>query len=70
MNLIKCPACQKDISPNAVACPHCGEPVKTTVEKAAGGAINMSDPVHVVGIALMVIMVIGIALYVIVGLAG
>lgn len=28
MALIKCPMCQKDISPNATACPHCGEPMK------------------------------------------
>ena len=24
--LIKCPACEREISPNATACPHCGEP--------------------------------------------
>lgn len=29
MPLIKCPMCERDISPNAVACPHCGEPMKT-----------------------------------------
>ncbi|MHC1746943.1 MAG: hypothetical protein AB9856_00965 [Cellulosilyticaceae bacterium] len=28
MPLIKCPMCQKDISPNAISCPHCGEPMK------------------------------------------
>ncbi|MBZ9616803.1 ribosomal protein L7/L12 [Clostridium estertheticum] len=27
-NLIKCPMCDKDISPNAVSCPNCGEPMK------------------------------------------
>jgi ribosomal protein L7/L12/uncharacterized C2H2 Zn-finger protein len=27
-NLIKCPMCEKDISPNAISCPHCGEPMK------------------------------------------
>lgn len=26
MSLIKCTMCNKDISPNAVSCPHCGEP--------------------------------------------
>lgn len=29
MMLIKCPMCERDISANAVACPHCGEPMKT-----------------------------------------
>ena len=28
MPLIKCPMCEREISPNAVACPHCGEPMK------------------------------------------
>lgn len=28
MPLIKCPMCEKDISPNAEFCPHCGEPMK------------------------------------------
>jgi ribosomal protein L7/L12 len=27
MPLIKCPMCDKDISPNAISCPHCGEPM-------------------------------------------
>lgn len=28
MSLIKCPACEKDLSPNAASCPHCGEPMR------------------------------------------
>ncbi|MBW9155937.1 ribosomal protein L7/L12 [Clostridium tagluense] len=32
-NLIKCPMCDKDISPNAISCPHCGEPMKLQQEK-------------------------------------
>ena len=27
MPLIKCSMCDKDISPNAISCPHCGEPM-------------------------------------------
>jgi len=30
-NLIKCPMCEKEISPNAVSCPHCGEPMKKDI---------------------------------------
>jgi len=28
MPLIKCPMCNKEISPNAVSCPNCGEPMR------------------------------------------
>jgi ribosomal protein L7/L12 len=27
-NLIQCPMCEREISPNAISCPHCGEPMK------------------------------------------
>lgn len=30
-NLIKCPMCEKEISPNAISCPHCGEPMKKDI---------------------------------------
>lgn len=30
-NLIKCPMCEKEISPNAISCPNCGEPIKKTI---------------------------------------
>ena len=68
MPLIKCPACQAEISPNAPACPKCGEPIKSSVEKAQGGAINMKDPVHLVGIVLVIIIVIGVIISVAKGL--
>lgn len=32
MLLIKCPICEKDISPNAEFCPNCGEPMKKKKE--------------------------------------
>lgn len=32
MPLIKCPMCEKDISPNADCCPNCGEPMKNKNE--------------------------------------
>ncbi|MBU5311059.1 hypothetical protein KQI38_03400 [Tissierella carlieri] len=31
MALVKCPACEKMISPNAEECPNCGEPMKKGV---------------------------------------
>ena len=27
-NLINCPMCHKEVSPNAKSCPHCGEPLR------------------------------------------
>ena len=39
--LTKCPACQKEISTRAPACPHCGEPMKSSVEVAHGGAVAL-----------------------------
>lgn len=59
MPLIKCPICQADVSSNAPACPKCGEPIKSSVEKA-NGAINMKDPVHIIGVILVVIIVLGV----------
>lgn len=35
--LISCPACDKEVSRNARACPHCGEPAPAT-DKRAGVA--------------------------------
>lgn len=32
MPLIKCPMCEKDISPNAISCPNCGEPMKNKLD--------------------------------------
>jgi hypothetical protein len=27
--LIRCPGCDKGVSPRAASCPHCGEPINT-----------------------------------------
>lgn len=41
MPLIKCPMCEREISSNAVACPHCGEPSKKeeTLNKLVGYSV-------------------------------
>lgn len=57
MPLVKCPACGKSVSPNAPACLGCGEPIKSSVEKASG-AINLKDPVHVIGLILVGIFIL------------
>lgn len=30
--LMQCPMCEKMISPNAVACPNCGEPIASKIK--------------------------------------
>jgi uncharacterized paraquat-inducible protein A len=59
MALIKCPECDSEVSSEAAACPKCGHPLKA---KPAGG-INTQDPVHVVGIIVVVIIIIGIVVF-------
>lgn len=59
VTLMKCPACDKQISTAATACPQCGHPFAkaTTVS-----GIDMKDPVHVLGVivvAIIVVLVIG-----------
>ena len=65
MSLIKCPACNKDVSSEAPACPACGQPIKSSIEKASGGAVNPRDPVHFIGIVLVVIFVIVVIAYIV-----
>ena len=58
MALIKCPECGTEVSGEAAACPKCGHPLQA---KPSGG-INMRDPVHVIGVVLLVvILLVGIA---------
>ena len=58
-NLIQCPTCGKKVSSNAATCPDCGEIINAQMTKPAG-AINLKDPVHVVGVGLAILIVIGI----------
>lgn len=51
--LIKCPACGRQVSENAAACPSCADPIRP--ERTNTGGINMRDPLHVVGVVIAVI---------------
>ncbi len=53
MALIPCPSCKSRVSKQAASCPHCGHQFK------ASGSINLSDPVHVIGVILAIIIAIG-----------
>lgn len=59
MALVTCEACGKEISAAAASCPGCGHP-RQVVDAREPGAINMGDPVHFVGIILVLLFVIGI----------
>ncbi len=54
MALIKCHECGTEVSSEAAACPKCGHPLKA---KPSGG-INMQDPVHAIGVVLVVIILL------------
>lgn len=60
MSLIECPSCENGVSEEAASCPKCGHQFKSA------GGLSMRDPVHVLGVALVVIffavVVIGAAL--------
>ncbi|MBZ9688385.1 ribosomal protein L7/L12 [Clostridium estertheticum] len=43
-NLIKCPMCDKDISPNALSCPHCGEPMKIQAQEKKIEVVEAEQP--------------------------
>jgi hypothetical protein len=59
MALIKCPECGAEVSSAAAACPKCGHPLRASPT----GGINTKDPVHVVGIVLVVIIDLGILVF-------
>ncbi|MDR3149870.1 MAG: zinc ribbon domain-containing protein [Oscillospiraceae bacterium] len=40
MALIVCPGCGNNVSPNASACPNCGEPIDTSIKCPKCGSKN------------------------------
>lgn len=57
--LIACPTCGCSVSRNAAACPECGEVINVQMQKPSG-AINLRDPVHLIGVILAAIIVLGV----------
>lgn len=43
MPLIKCPMCEKMISPNAESCPNCGEPIRSRIDKLGLYTLVLED---------------------------
>ena len=58
-NLIKCPSCGKSISRQAASCPDCGH----TFSRNNGG-VNLSDPIHLIGVILAILAGIGVVIMV------
>lgn len=54
-NLFSCPSCAKPVSYGAINCPACGHAFRPA------GAINLSDPVHIVGLIVCVIILLLVA---------
>lgn len=50
MPMTICPTCSNDVSTEAASCPKCGHQFKSA------GGINLSDPVHMIGVVLVVII--------------
>jgi uncharacterized paraquat-inducible protein A len=51
--IVKCPTCDAEVSSEAAACPKCGHQFKSA------GAINLRDPVHVIGIIVALLFLLG-----------
>lgn len=60
MSLIKCPACGKEISAQAVSCPNCGHPLLTTKTK---GVFSGAQGVGVAGAIIFTPWLWPVALY-------
>jgi hypothetical protein len=68
MALIPCPECKTEVSSAAAACPKCGHPIAAPTTpppqpQRVVGAIDMRDPVHVVGVVIAVVMLIAIVIW-------
>jgi uncharacterized paraquat-inducible protein A len=57
-SLNKCPSCNSDVSVHAAACPKCGHQFKYA------GGINLKDPVHVIGLGICALIIIGVIYYI------
>ena len=55
MGMMTCVDCEKEISDKVHTCPGCGHPY---VRAATG--LNMRDPVHILGVAVIVVMVVSV----------
>ena len=58
MGLTACPSCEGQVSTQAAVCPKCGHQFKTP------GSVNLKDPVHMVGLVVVVLFVVGVAGYI------
>ena len=56
MPLTKCPSCGNEVSPKAAACPKCGHQFRYP------GSLNLSDPVHLLAIIVLIVIFILVAL--------
>ena len=55
-NLMKCPTCGNNVSPNAPTCPRCGEIINKKMTPYTG-KINLKDPVHLIGVIFAILAI-------------
>jgi hypothetical protein len=67
MQLVKCPACGREISPAAVACPGCGHPLKTVQAPPAPPASPVPKPAS---LGCGTLIVFGLVLFVLFAVLG
>jgi DNA-directed RNA polymerase subunit RPC12/RpoP len=53
-----CPTCGNKISVTANSCPKCGHTFKYA------GAVNLKDPVHIIGLGICVVIVVLVIIYI------
>lgn len=61
MKLINCPACSKEISPEAVSCPACGQPFRAEQNRQARE--------NHAGLVIIVVVLIVVAILMLIGAA-
>ena len=59
MMLIRCSECKKEVSDKAPNCLNCGAPLSQKVQQSHGGAFNADDPVHLIGCAFAILILVG-----------
>jgi predicted amidophosphoribosyltransferase len=57
-SLTKCPSCSSEVSTKAASCPKCGHQFKSA------GGLNLSDPVHIVGLIIVGLMILGFLIFI------
>ena len=70
MALIECSACKNSVSPEAVSCPHCGQPLKPMSEPKQKGGCLRALLIVLGGLALLFLLMLGCSIFAVMGSKG